>query len=196
MDPGVCFNFLEVDTPQAPTIGPKRFDVLVCTPRFGRMQNGGPPAPSLHSTRTPVLERSPPHIELLCSHSDPILIPEPAISSLVDVACVRTLIQRAGRYHLNPQRAKFLSPPPTSRQSLQLRSLRLRFSREAVSSSANHTLPLPFEKWCTSIPTTSSEMNMSSSFWQKRNRNPPSVVRCNPAPNPREFSPQAFAIDL
>src|SRR5436853_3495761 len=82
-------------------------------------------------------KRSPPHIGLLCSHSDPILVPRARDSSLVDVACVKTLIQRAGRYHLNPQRAKFLSPPPTSRQSLQLRSLRLRFSREAVSSSTN-----------------------------------------------------------
>jgi len=52
MDPGVCFNFLEVDTPHAPTIGPKRFDVLACTQHLVRMQNGDR-LPSLHSIRTP-----------------------------------------------------------------------------------------------------------------------------------------------
>jgi hypothetical protein len=46
------FQFLEVDTSQAPTIGPKRFDVLVCTRGLVRMQNGDR-LPSLHSIRTP-----------------------------------------------------------------------------------------------------------------------------------------------
>jgi hypothetical protein len=132
---------------EPPTIGPKRFDVLACTRGFGRMQNGDRLLPACVQSELLILEASPPHIEILCSNSDSVLIPRARDSSLVDVACVRELIQRVGRLLSQLCSVPSSSRPPTfAAEPLHIAAAALQSRvKLGVSSSANHPLSLPSE---------------------------------------------------
>jgi hypothetical protein len=104
------------------------------------MQNGDRLLPACGQSELLVLEASPPHIEILCSNSDSVLIPRAAILRLLTSLVVRKADSAYWSFIISTGSVPSSSRPPTlAAEPLQIAAAALQSRVQlGVSSSANH----------------------------------------------------------